>query len=281
MELLTQEILEEFETQGDTSGKSPEDIKVICKFFNPCGSGTWHAVEYDPKTQIFFGYVSPVATRWEFGKFPLYSLESLRFGFGLQIERDIHFRDVTLKDILERIQAGDVGTTYSYGIGSKHDPDLDIIEIAKLIRKDLKNAYPNGKFSVRVDRPQGLTVIIKGIDFPVVNPEWIARRINNHNVKRDDAICFYMPEANNFREQIENIVDAYNSYDCNIALIEKGTDRILGTDNSVSEKFRREVLFDNHLGGFLYQQCIETAKKLGLPTDIFTSIEEETDWWLI
>ncbi|MFH1327866.1 MAG: DUF2958 domain-containing protein, partial [Candidatus Bathyarchaeota archaeon] len=36
--------------------KKPEDIPVIVKFFNPCGSWTWYAVEWDQK-DIFFGFV--------------------------------------------------------------------------------------------------------------------------------------------------------------------------------------------------------------------------------
>ena len=37
-------------------------------------------------------------------------------------------------------------------IGAKFNKDLDVADVAKLIRKDLKAAFPAAKFSVRIER---------------------------------------------------------------------------------------------------------------------------------
>lgn len=91
-----------FETQGDTSQKHAEDIQVIAKFFNPTGVGNWFATEYDPVDRIFFGYANlgdPVMA--ELGTFSLDELESFKGKFGLGIERDLHFKARTLKEVID------------------------------------------------------------------------------------------------------------------------------------------------------------------------------------
>lgn len=102
MKLLTQEILNKFKKQGDTSTKDPKDVKVIAKFFNPTGIGTWYATEYDPDERMFFGFVSLFNDHNdELGSFSLDELESFRGRFGLGIERDKYFGDHTLDEILK------------------------------------------------------------------------------------------------------------------------------------------------------------------------------------
>ena len=102
MKLLTKGILEKFRKQGRTDNKPSNEVKIIAKFFNPTGAGTWYAVEYDEKTEMFFGFVS-IFNDWndELGYFSLEELESFRGMFGLGIERDLHFGEYTLQDILD------------------------------------------------------------------------------------------------------------------------------------------------------------------------------------
>ena len=45
MKILTQEILDAFRKQGDTSQKSAKDIRIVLKLFNPTGAGTWYLYE--------------------------------------------------------------------------------------------------------------------------------------------------------------------------------------------------------------------------------------------
>ena len=59
MKLLTKQLIEEFAKQGDTSKKDAKDIKVIAKFFNPCGgrnagSGNFLKASSNISGDIFF-----------------------------------------------------------------------------------------------------------------------------------------------------------------------------------------------------------------------------------
>lgn len=92
MKLLTSAVLKAFEKQGDCSEKESKDVKVIAKFFNPQGAGTWYATEYNPTERIFFGFVSIFGDyNDELGYFSLNELESFRGRLGLGIERDKSF----------------------------------------------------------------------------------------------------------------------------------------------------------------------------------------------
>jgi hypothetical protein len=99
MKLLTKELLTKFEKQP--YGESTDDAKVICKFFNPTGNGTWYAIEYDENNRMFFGFVDlGIKDCEEFGYFSLDELESLRVKpFGLSIERDLHFKPIKVSEL--------------------------------------------------------------------------------------------------------------------------------------------------------------------------------------
>jgi hypothetical protein len=103
MKLLTEEIIKAFEAQGYTGDKEPEDVKVICKLFNPAGAGTWYGIEYDKENGVLFGYVD--LQERELGYFSLQELEDFRdHRFGLGIERDEWFpvAEYTLRQIMDR-----------------------------------------------------------------------------------------------------------------------------------------------------------------------------------
>ena len=101
MKLLTEEILKKFEEQGYCGDKEPEDVKIIAKFFNPVGQGTWYATEYNPDERTFFGFVSLFGEPYdELGYFSLDELENFKGSLGLGIERDLHFGEHTLDEIL-------------------------------------------------------------------------------------------------------------------------------------------------------------------------------------
>ena len=87
MQLLTKEIENRFEKIG--SQEKVKDPEIIVKFFDPTGSWTWYATEYNPKDKIFFGLVHG----WdkEKGYFSLEELESVKGPLGLGIERDKYF----------------------------------------------------------------------------------------------------------------------------------------------------------------------------------------------
>ncbi len=99
MKLLTQAIRKKLPKIYDTESIPLEEKPIICKFFNPIGSGNWYVIEGEQKEDdfIFFGLVD--LQEQEFGYFSLKELESIRLPLGMKIERDIHFEDYKIKDI--------------------------------------------------------------------------------------------------------------------------------------------------------------------------------------
>lgn len=96
MKLLTQEIRQKLPKLGATE-KVPSAEKVcVVKYFQPWGSWTWYAVEFDGK-DTFFGLVDGFELEW--GYFSLSELQSVKGPFGLTIERDLYLGMPKMKDI--------------------------------------------------------------------------------------------------------------------------------------------------------------------------------------
>ncbi len=95
MELLTKENREAFKKIGSQDGKGAEAICVV-KFFDPTGSWTWYATEFDGK-DTFFGLVDGFELEW--GPFSLSEMQSIKGRFGLDIERDRYIGMPKLKDV--------------------------------------------------------------------------------------------------------------------------------------------------------------------------------------
>lgn len=104
MMLLTKEIKKAFRKQGDTSNMDPKDIKIICKFFNPSGVGTWYCYEFNEKDGIFWCFADlGISGCAECGTVALSELESIKGTFGLGIERDLYFgEEHTLAEVIKR-----------------------------------------------------------------------------------------------------------------------------------------------------------------------------------
>ncbi len=102
--LLTQEILKKLPPLYANENLEPEQVKVIAKFFNPYGIGTWYATEFDPKEGLFFGFANlGDDTLAELGYFSLEELEEFRHldHPALMIERDRFWNeDTTLADVM-------------------------------------------------------------------------------------------------------------------------------------------------------------------------------------
>ena len=98
---MTKQLEKRFAQVG--SQEEEKDPLVIAKFFNPTGAGTWYATEYDPESRTFFGYVS-IFGDWndEWGYFSLEELESIRGAFGLGIERDLHFEEKPISQVVPK-----------------------------------------------------------------------------------------------------------------------------------------------------------------------------------
>jgi len=87
MKLLTQEIRNSIPKLGEQEELGKEAV-IHVKFFNPTGSWSWYATEFDG-VDTFFGLVHGFEK--ELGYFSLSELQSVRGRFGLGIERDLHF----------------------------------------------------------------------------------------------------------------------------------------------------------------------------------------------
>ena len=98
MKLMTKEMERRFAEVGCQDGKG-FDALVIARYFHPASSWNWYATEFDPATRTFFGYVCGFDDEW--GSFSLDELESARGPFGLGMERDLHFRERSLRKALE------------------------------------------------------------------------------------------------------------------------------------------------------------------------------------
>ena len=96
MELLPKEIRDAFKKTGSQENKPLGEHICIVKFFDPTGSWTWYATEFDGK-DTFFGLVDGFELEW--GPFLLSELQATKGRFGLGIERDRYFGMPQLKDV--------------------------------------------------------------------------------------------------------------------------------------------------------------------------------------
>ena len=96
MMLLTKENRAKLPALYAEEGTPIDDKMVWVKFFDPCGSWTWYATEFDGE-DTFFGYVDGDFPEW--GYFSLNELKSVKGLFGLGIERDMHFKPKRFGDI--------------------------------------------------------------------------------------------------------------------------------------------------------------------------------------
>ena len=108
MKILTSEILKAFAKQGRTGNKSAKDIKIVMKLFNPVGAGTWYLYEKEDD-DIYWGFVNLGDIDCaECGTVSMNELMSLRLPFGLHIERDMHFKplSMSLEEVQRIVQSG-------------------------------------------------------------------------------------------------------------------------------------------------------------------------------
>lgn len=98
MKLLTEGIKKAFPAWASTDGQG-DSAKVIVKFFDPTGSWTWYATEFDGE-DTFFGLVC--GHEQELGYFSLSELQSVRGALGLGIERDLHIGPLTIGEARKR-----------------------------------------------------------------------------------------------------------------------------------------------------------------------------------
>ena len=78
-----------------------EEAKVLVKYFNPCGAGTWLITEGEKQEDgdwLLYGYCH--IFEWEWGYVLLSELQVVQLPFGLSIERETYGSYVTVKEYL-------------------------------------------------------------------------------------------------------------------------------------------------------------------------------------
>lgn len=107
MKLITEELKEKFKKYplGSQDGLG-KDAKVIVKYFNPTGVGTWLITEADKLENVdyeMFGYCHlGDDENAEFGYVLLSELENIKLPFGLSIERDLYMnQDNNIVDVMK------------------------------------------------------------------------------------------------------------------------------------------------------------------------------------
>jgi hypothetical protein len=108
MKILTQEILDAFRKQGDTSQKSAKDIRIVLKLFNPTGAGTWYLYEkIDDDVYMCFANLGDPEMA-ECGTVSMSELLEFKGLFGLGIERDKSFEplSMSLQEVMDIVQSG-------------------------------------------------------------------------------------------------------------------------------------------------------------------------------
>lgn len=97
MKLITKQLEKRFAQLGNQS--ESKDPIIVAKLFNPSGSVTWYITEYDPNTNIAFGYVTGLYQN-EWGYFSLTELASIKCPpFGLPLERDRCFDEKPFSEL--------------------------------------------------------------------------------------------------------------------------------------------------------------------------------------
>ncbi len=104
MELLTKEIAEQLQKQYQR-GSDMEQL-VVAKFFDPCGSWTWYAMNQDPEDPSYlWGLVKGFEV--EMGSFSLDELQGYKGPLNIGIERDLFFKPLPAKEVWERLLKGE------------------------------------------------------------------------------------------------------------------------------------------------------------------------------
>ncbi|KKL87972.1 hypothetical protein LCGC14_1929400, partial [marine sediment metagenome] len=96
VQMLTKEIGAKLPKLYETDNIPPAEKVCVVKFFQPWGSWTWYAVEFDGQDR-FFGLVDGFELEW--GYFSLQELRTVQGPGRMAIERDLYFGMPQMKDI--------------------------------------------------------------------------------------------------------------------------------------------------------------------------------------
>ena len=101
MMLLTQKIKKRLPKLYETENVPQGEKIAYVKFFTPDSSWSWYVLEgQEQQDGDFLLFCWVVGLEREFGYVSLRELESLRGPLGLPVERDLHFKSRSLKEVM-------------------------------------------------------------------------------------------------------------------------------------------------------------------------------------
>lgn len=103
MKILTKEIEAKLQAQYRFEGVL-EAQNVICKIFNPYGSGTWYLINQDPADPDYLWCIASIGYEFEVGSVLKSDLENIRIGKAkLPLERDLYFKEVNAQELFNNL----------------------------------------------------------------------------------------------------------------------------------------------------------------------------------
>jgi hypothetical protein len=108
---------------------------------------------------------------------------------------------------------------YAVAYGAKYKKDLDVTDVAKLVRADIKalvksGELPKAKYSVRCDRysmGRSLDVVVLNVPFPLLNEARVLHDLREPNrYMRNDELPRNSEAARALLAKVEEVVGAYN-----------------------------------------------------------------------
>ena len=105
MRLMTKTLEKAFSKFPIGSQDNDPDPWIIAKFFSIISNHRWFATEYDPKNQLFFGWVTSTSEpEGEFGYWSLADLD-IKMGQLPYVERDLFFKKQRLSSVKRNFPA--------------------------------------------------------------------------------------------------------------------------------------------------------------------------------
>ena len=100
MKLITKEIERRLPPLYSNEGTPADQVPIVAKFFTPDGSASWFITEGNLQTGMLFGLCDLGFGFPELGYITLQELEETRGRLGLPVERDRHYGNHFLSEVL-------------------------------------------------------------------------------------------------------------------------------------------------------------------------------------
>ena len=253
MVLMTKALAAQFPKLYSTEKVPLKDKVVIAKFFHPmAGNMTWYATEYDPKEQIFFGYVDTGDYNSEWGEFSLVEMNELKVK-GLGMERDLYFKPQKISQVSglqDRFSTKEEDTPVSKGT---YQQDVDVEALAAELNAKKEAAKPAEGAILQTSRSAVLPDLSQTPAHAPVKIPPVGQPLRN---KLEEFRDEYRKEL---RKRLDNNDPKYNWADKSDARVNQVVNSMIGAVQKENDKSRSDWLNNN-----LAMKA--AAKKVGILT---------------